>query len=296
MQNVQGILLVIAAMAGFTVEDMVIKHLSAALPVGQILVVIGCGSALIFAVMSEARGQSVLARAAWRPIFLVRAAAEATAAMAFVTALSLVDISVVAAVFQATPLVITMGAALFLGEAVGWRRWSAILLGLVGVLMIIRPGLAGFEPAALLVLISVCAVATRDLVTRRIDVAVSSGVVSFQGFAALIPAGAAMLLVSGTAPAAVSWGQGALLLVAVGFGALAYYGIVQAMRIGDAAAVTPFRYTRLLFSLLVGVAVFGERPDAMTLLGATLVIGTGLYTFLREHRLARAARRRAAGR
>lgn len=296
MQNVQGILLVIAAMAGFTVEDMVIKHLSAALPVGQILVVIGCGSALIFAVMSEARGQSVLARAAWRPIFLVRAAAEATAAMAFVTALSLVDISVVAAVFQATPLVITMGAALFLGEAVGWRRWSAILLGLVGVLMIIRPGLAGFEPAALLVLISVCAVATRDLVTRRIDVAVSSGVVSFQGFAALIPAGAAMLLVSGTAPAAVSWGQGALLLVAVGFGALAYYGIVQAMRIGDAAAVTPFRYTRLLFSLLVGVAVFGERPDAMTLLGATLVIGTGLYTFVREHRLARAARRRAAGR
>jgi drug/metabolite transporter (DMT)-like permease len=296
MHNVQGILLVIAAMAGFTVEDMVIKHLSAALPVGQILVVIGCGSALVFAVMSGARGQSVLARAAWRPIFLVRAAAEATAAMAFVTALSLVDISVVAAVFQATPLVITMGAALFLGEAVGWRRWSAILLGLVGVLMIIRPGLAGFEPAALLVLISVCAVATRDLVTRRIDVAVSSGVVSFQGFAALIPAGAAMLLVSGTAPAAVSWGQGALLLVAVGFGALAYYGIVQAMRIGDAAAVTPFRYTRLLFSLLVGVAVFGERPDAMTLLGATLVIGTGLYTFLREHRLARAARRRATGR
>ncbi len=287
MQNVQGILLVIAAMAGFTIEDMVIKHLSQALPVGQILVLIGCGSALVFAVMSEARRQSVLARAAWRPIFLVRAAAEATAAMAFVTALSLVDISVVAAVFQATPLVITMGAALFLGEAVGWRRWSAIGLGLAGVLLIIRPGLAGFEPAALFVLISVCAVATRDLVTRRIDVAVSSTVVSFQGFAAVIPAGAAMLLVSGTAPVALSWGQGALLMVGIVFGALAYYAIVQAMRIGDAAAVTPFRYTRLLFSLLAGVLVFGERPDALTLLGAALVIGTGLYTFLREHRLAR---------
>ncbi|WP_397541472.1 EamA family transporter [Roseovarius salis] len=291
MQNIQGIMLVIAAMAGFTVEDMVIKHLSQAVPVGQILVLIGFSSAMIFAVMSAIRGQSVLARAAWRPIFLVRAIAEATAAMAFVTALSLVDISVVAAVFQATPLVITMGAALFLGEAVGWRRWSAIALGLVGVLMIIRPGLSGFEPDALFVLISVCAVATRDLVTRRIDVAVSSTVVSFQGFAAVIPAGAAMLLVSGTAPVSMSWDEVAMLLVAIVFGALAYYAIVQAMRIGDAGAVTPFRYTRLLFSLLVGVLVFGERPDPLTLLGAALVIGTGLYTFLREHRLARRARR-----
>jgi len=291
MQNVHGILLVIAAMAGFTVEDMFIKQLSQGLPVGQILILLGCGSAAVFAAL--AGGRAILARAAWRPLFLLRALSEATAAMAFVTALSLVDISVVAAVFQATPLVITMGAALFLGEEVGWRRWSAITLGFAGVLMIIRPGLAGFEPAALFVLISVCAVATRDLVTRRIDVAVSSFVVSFQGFAAVIPAGAAMLAFSGQGATAMTGGQGAMLLAGIVFGALAYYAIVQAMRIGDAGAVTPFRYTRLLFALLAGVLVFGERPDTMTLTGAGLVIGTGLYTFLREQRLARAARRRA---
>jgi drug/metabolite transporter (DMT)-like permease len=75
---------------------------------------------------------------------------------------------------------------------------------------------------------------------------------------------------------------------------LGYYGIVTAMRVGDASAVTPFRYTRLLFSILVGVIVFGERPDTLTLTGAALIIGSGLYTFVREQRLARRARRAAA--
>lgn len=290
MQNVHGILLVIASMAGFTVEDALIKQLSQTLPVGQVLTLLGIGSAVIFALLAHLRGHNILARAAWRRPFLLRALAEATAAMAFVTSLSLVDITVVAAVFQATPLVITMGAALFLGEEVGWRRWSAICLGFLGVLMIIRPGLSGFEPAALFVLISVAAVAARDLITRRIDVAVSSFVVSFQGFAAVVPAGVVLLAMSGTGPQPLSLPQTAMLLGAVIFGALAYYGIVQAMRIGEAAAVTPFRYTRLLFSLIVGVVVFNERPDAMTLAGAALVIGTGLYTFLREQRLARRKR------
>lgn len=285
MQNVHGILLVIVSMAGFTVEDMFIKQLSQSLPVGQILIMLGCGSATVFAVLSG--GRAIFARAAWQPLFVLRALAEATAAMAFVTALSLVDISVVAAVFQATPLFITMGAALFLGEEVGWRRWSAIGLGFLGVLMIIRPGLSGFEPAALFVLISVAAVAARDLITRRIDVAVSSFVVSFQGFAALVPAGAVLLMLGETGPQAISMTGGAMVLGAVIFGAASYYGIVQAMRIADAAVVTPFRYTRLLFSLVVGVVIFGERPDMLTLLGAGLVIGTGLYTFLREQRLAR---------
>jgi len=289
MQNVHGILLVVAAMAGFTVEDMFIKQLSQSLPVGQILIGLGCLSAAIFAVL--AGGRAIVARAAWRPVFVIRALAEAGAAMAFATALSLVDISVVAAVFQATPLVITMGAALFLGEEVGWRRWSAICLGLIGVLMIIRPGLEGFEPAALFVLISVAGVAARDLITRRIDVAVSSSVVSFQGFAALVPAGALLLAFGDTGAQPIALPAAAMLAGAAVFGAAAYWGIVQAMRIADAAVVTPFRYTRLLFSLLVGVAVFGERPDALTLAGAGLVIATGLYTFLREQRLARRARR-----
>lgn len=291
MNNIHGILLVIAAMAGFTIEDMFIKQLTATLPVGQVLVILGIGSATIFLLLARVRGHRVFMRAAWRPVFLARALAEAVSALSFVTALALVDISVVAAVFQATPLAITMGAALFLGEEVGWRRWTAIGLGFAGVLIIIRPGLEGFEPAVLFVLITVISIAARDLITRRMDVAVPSMIIAFQGFAVLIPAGAILLLATGGSPQAMTSVQGSMMLCAMVFGAMSYYGIVHAMRIADAAAVTPFRYTRLLFSLIVGVLVFGERPDALTLAGAALIIGTGLYTFLREQQIARRARR-----
>ena len=295
MQNVHGILLVIAAMAGFTIEDTLIKRMSQDIPVGQILIIIGLSSTLLFAFMARHRGHAIFARAAWRPMFLWRALAEAMASMAFVTSLSLVDISVVAAVFQATPLVITMGAALFLGEDVGWRRWSAIAIGFIGVLIIIRPGVAGFEPAALIVLISVCAIAARDLITRRMDTNVSSFVIAFQGSGAVIPAGFLLLALAGEGPQTMTVTHGTMMLVAIAVGALSYYGIVQAMRLGEAAAVTPFRYTRLLFSLIVGVTIFGEHPDTLTLAGAALIIATGLYTFIREQRLARRQRRDLPG-
>ncbi|MCW8842200.1 MAG: EamA/RhaT family transporter, partial [Rhodobacteraceae bacterium] len=119
MNNVTGILLVIFSMASFTMEDMFIKTLSSDLPTGQILLILGIGSASVFALLATARGQNIFARAAWRPLPVLRAACEAVAAMAFASALALVEISTVAAVFQAMPLAITMGAALFLGEQVG---------------------------------------------------------------------------------------------------------------------------------------------------------------------------------
>ena len=287
MNNLNGISLVVLAMAAFTVEDMFIKHLSTTLPVGQILMILGLGSSAIFATLAISRGHSLWAPAAWRPAPVIRALAEAVAAMCFATALSLVDISVVAAVFQVTPLAITMGAALFMGEQVGWRRWSAIVIGFLGVLLIIRPGLEGFDASVLFVLVSVAFVSLRDLVTRLVDASVPSTVVSFQGFASLIFAGGLMLLFAPGDAQFMDHSETGMMLGGVVFGAIGYFGIVSAMRIGDASAVTPFRYTRLLFAIIVGVAVFGERPDTLTLLGAALIIGTGLYTFLRERYLAR---------
>lgn len=290
MNNLNGILMVIAAMAAFTMEDMFIKQLSQAMPVGQILVLLGIGSGTIFASLAMVKGHSLFGRAAWRPVMVLRILAEAAGAMCFATGLALIDLSTVAAVFQALPLVITMGAALFMNEQVGWRRWSAILVGFVGVLLIIRPGLSGFEPASLLVLASVFAIAVRDLLTRLIDRAVSSTVVSFQGCAAFTLAGGLLLVLTPGEVAAVTFSQGWMIVVATAFGMMGYYGIVVAMRVGDASAVTPFRYSRLLFSILAGMVMFNERPDMMTMLGASLIIGSGLYTFLRERRLARASR------
>ncbi|MCE8539406.1 DMT family transporter [Ruegeria pomeroyi] len=287
MNNVNGILLVVAAMAAFTLEDMFIKQLSVTVPTGQILLVLGVFCSASFLIMAVATRKRVFSRAAWSPLLLIRAGTEAISALTFITALSLVDLSTVAAVFQAMPLAVTMGAALFLGEQVGWRRWSAIAVGFAGVMMIIRPGMAGFQPEQLFVVASVISVAARDLITRRIDVNVASAVVSFQAYLALILAGAALLILSGTAPVPVAPGHWGPYAGAVLFGVLGYYGIVTAMRVGEASAVTPFRYTRLLFSILAGVLVFGERPDLATLAGAGLIIASGLYTFLRERRLAR---------
>ncbi|PIE13855.1 MAG: EamA family transporter [Rhodobacterales bacterium] len=287
MQNLNGIVMVVAAMAAFTLEDTFIKLLSADFAISQILFGIGLGGAVVFAAIATAQRRSLFAPLAWTRFPLLRALSEMLAALAFVTALSRVDISIVAAVFQATPLAITLGAALFFREQVGWRRWCAILLGFLGVLMIIRPGFDDFNPASLYVLLTVVTIAARDLLTRKVPGDVASSIVSFQGFASLVVVGVLMRI---TLPdmefRAMDQGAGLLLLGAVIFGTLGYYGIVTAMRVADASAVTPFRYTRLVFSLIVGMVVFQERPDLWTLLGAGLIIATGLYTFLRERKLA----------
>ncbi|MDF1670629.1 MAG: DMT family transporter [Roseovarius sp.] len=289
MNNLNGIMLIIMAMAAFTLEDAFIKQLSGTIPVGQILIFLGIGSASIFAIAAWIKRKRLFTPAAWRAPFLFRSGAEALAAMCFATSLSLVDISVVAAVFQATPLAITMGAALFLGEDVGWRRWSAIIVGFLGVLLIIRPGLEGFDPAALLVVGSVIAVAARDLITRHIDPNVDSTVVSFQGFAVMLIAGPLLLLITNQSLETLNPVEWKMMLGGVIFGAIGYYGIVRAMRIGEASAITPFRYSRLIFSIIVGVIIFDEQPDMLTLIGAALIIGTGLYTFLRERQLVKHA-------
>ncbi|WP_170514695.1 DMT family transporter [Ruegeria atlantica] len=287
MNNVHGILLVVGAMAAFALEDMFIKHLSVTVPTGQIMVVLGVICSLAFVVMSLATRKRILDPVAWQPLPLMRAGTEAVGALSFVTALSLVDLSTVAAVFQAMPLAVTMGAALFLGEHVGWRRWSAIGIGFIGVLMIIRPGLAGFQPESLFVVASVLAIAARDLITRKLDVRVASSVVALQAYVAVAFAGVALMVFSAQPVVPLNTWQIGPYLGAVGFGFLGYYGIVIAMRIGEASALTPFRYTRLIFSIAAGMLMFGERPDMMTLAGATLIMGSGMYTFIRERRLAR---------
>lgn len=288
MNNIRGILLIVLSMAAFAVEDMMIKYLSATVALGQILIFLGVLSTLAFWGISSRQGHSVFMRHAWRGVPLARMLTEIVSPMAFLTALSLIDLSTVAAVFQATPLVATMGAALFLKEQVGWRRWSAVCIGFLGVLCIIRPGQVGFEPATLLVLVAVFGIAARDLLTRVSDTSIPSTVLSFQGYLALSVAGLLLMFVQGTAFDAMTGTEWSLMLIATLIGMVAYLAIVVGLRLGDASVVTPFRYMRLVFSLILGMTVFGERPDAMTFLGAAVIIASGLYAFLRERSLMRA--------
>lgn len=285
MGNLRASLLMVGAMAGFAIEDAIIKHLSAAMPVGQIVVVIGLGGGAVFCALARARGITILAAQALRGAVLLRNLAEMASAALVVLAIALVPLAVVTAILQAMPLVVTLAAALFLREPVGWRRWSAILVGFAGVLMILRPGSAGFDPAALLALGAVVTLTVRDLATRRVPAGVHSLQVTAWGFLMVVPAGFILLLLVFEAPVAPTPGEWGWLGAAIAAGILGYAALVGATRMGDIAVTTPFRYSRLVFAMAIGFAVFGERPDAMTLAGSALVVGAGLYTLWREMRL-----------
>lgn len=286
MQNIRGILLIIFAMAAFALEDVFVKSMTFGMPTSQTLFLLGVGGAIAFAVITYVQ-RGTLAPLAHRDmrskVMLWRNASEAVSAMFFVTALSLVPLSTVLAVFQAMPLATTAGAALFLGEQVGWRRWSAITFGFLGVLLIIRPGSEGFQLAALLPIAAVFGIALRDLLTRQLDPSIPSTSVAFYAFLVCIPAGLILIPVSGSFVMPDLTGM-ALTLGATAFGVSGYYAIVIALRVAETSIIMPFRYSRLIFSIILGILIFGEDPDMWTYLGAAIVICTGIYTFWREQK------------
>lgn len=288
MENLRGAILMTAAMLGFAIEDMFIKMLSATVPLGMVLILLGAGGAAVFAALALMRGDALFSRDLLARSVLIRNTGELIGTVGFVSAIMLTPLSSASAILQATPLVVTLGAALFLGEQVGWRRWSAILVGFAGVLLIIRPGLEAFEPLSLLALLGVFGLALRDLATRTVPRSISSMQLSTYAFATLVPAGLGMLAFTGDSLRMLTPLEWLMMAAALGFGVLAYYAIVAAMRMGDVAVITPFRYSRLVFALIFGMVFFGERPDLATLAGSALIVASGIYTFWREARLQRA--------
>lgn len=283
-ENLRGSLLMVLAMAGFALEDMFVKLLADALPVGQILMVLGAGGGLIFGLIALAKGQQFLSVELLSPPVLLRNLAEVLGTVGFVLAIVLTTISSASAILQAAPLAVTMGAALFFGEPVGWRRWCAICAGFTGVLLIIRPGMEGFQMASLWAVLGVVGLAARDLATRAVPRRVSSYQLSAWAFALMVPTGALMLLVMDDSPVMPDGLSVVRLAGALGIGVLAYYALVAAVRLGDVSVVTPFRYTRLVFAMIVGIIVFGERPDVLTLTGAAIIVAAGIFTIWRESR------------
>jgi drug/metabolite transporter (DMT)-like permease len=272
------------AMALFAVEDATIKALSAELPPGQIIWMLGLGGGAAFCTWLAVTGQGWGGRADWSPRVLARAGMEAGGTCLFVSALALIPLALASAFIQATPLLVAGGAALFLGHRVGPRRWAAIGLGFAGVLLILRPGAEGVSAGALLAIGGVICLAARDLITRTLPPGVSGPRLAAQAFTGLIPAGLALQWGQGQAvvsPSPAAWGGMGLCVVV---GMAAYLSIVAATRAGDIAVVSSFRYTRMLFALVIAATVFAERPDAATLIGVAIVIAAGLYTLIREAR------------
>ncbi|QRN78827.1 MAG: DMT family transporter [Nocardiopsis sp. BM-2018] len=198
--NLRGSLLMVLAMAAFALEDMFIKLLAERVPLGQVVGFLGLGGTAVFAVIMRLKGQRLLAPEALSGPVILRNLCEVVGGIAFVLAIVLTPLSSASAILQATPLAVTLGAALFLGAQVGWRRWTAILVGFAGVLLIVRPGLAGFQPASLFAVLAVVLLATRDLATRRVPAHVSGWQLSGWAYAAIIPGGLFLLAVFGEVP------------------------------------------------------------------------------------------------
>lgn len=275
----------VAAMAGFAIEDMFLKFAARSLPVGQILMIFGGGGMLAFAMLTKLRGERVFHPAILTRAILVRAVFEVMGRLFYTLAIAFTALSNASAILQATPLVVVAGAALIFGERVGWRRWTAILVGFTGVLIILRPGLAGFTVASLLAVAGTIGFAGRDLATRAAPPVLSNLQLGVYGFAMMVPTGAVLLMFLGTAsvPDFATTGQ---LFGATTVGVAAYYALTSAMRMGDVGVITPFRYTRLVFALILGMALFGERPDGYTLLGSAIIVASGIYTLIRGRRRA----------
>ncbi len=283
--NVWGAGLMMASMASFTLNDTAIKATGGALPLFQLLTIRGAIATLLILLLAR-RMRALSFRMPRRDALLVaaRSLSEVAAAYFFLSALLNMPLANVTAVLQVLPLTVTLGAALFFGEAVGWRRGVAILVGFVGMLLIVRPGPEGFTLYSGYALAAVVCVTIRDLTTRRMSGQVHSLTVT-------LSASASVLVFSALASTGTDWvAMDARLWALLGASSVLIVGgylfSVAVMRVGDVSFIAPFRYTGLLWALLLGWLVFGDWPDGLTLLGAGVVVATGLFTLLRERALA----------
>lgn len=273
----------VLAMLGFAIEDALFKSATLSVSPGMGTLIFGLVGLVGFAALSHRAKEPI-----WSPDFLSptmrwRSASEVSGRLFYALALALAPLSTTSAILQAAPLVVTLGAAAFLRERVGLGRWVAMGVGFGGVLMILRPFGADFTPALLFAVLGMLGFAGRDLATRVSTPRLSPWQLGTSGFAMVVLAGLAIMAFE--AKTSLPDLRALLWLVAAGIvGVAAYTALTRAMRTGDVSVVAPFRYARLLFALVVAAVLFGERPDALTLCGAALIVGSGVYTLVRAGR------------
>jgi S-adenosylmethionine uptake transporter len=286
-ENLRGAGLMALAMAGYVLNDTCIKALSAYLTLPETLFLRGLVTSLLLGawVIHKGLWRVALGREDLMRVFL-RTACEVAGSYFFLSALFHMPLANATAVMQALPLTVTLIGAVIFAEPLGWRRLSAIAIGMIGVLLIVRPGPDGFNVYTVYVLAAVACITLRDLVTRRLAGHVSSLMVALWASIGMMILGAALGPADTlwTLPPARAWAQ---LLAASGFIIVAYVFSVMAMRVGDIGFVSPFRYTGMIWALILGLVFFGEFPDMVTLLGAGIVTASGVFTLLRERRIAR---------
>jgi S-adenosylmethionine uptake transporter len=279
--NLLGAALMTCCVLAYVLNDAVMKLLFADIDFFQAIFLRGLVSLpplLILALMTKTLLQKYSTKN--QRLMIIRILAEIGTTVTFLTALKHMPLANVTAILQSLPLAITMAAAIFLGEPVGWRRWSAICVGFTGVLIIIRPGLAGFNSYSLLALAAVILLTVREISTRQLDNKIPTVTVALSTTLGITAFAALMLI--GTEWADINFVSWSLIIAAAAAVTVATLLSVVAMRTGDIGFVSPFRYTSLIGAIGLGILLFGEWPDGITLLGAAIIAFAGIYSLYRE--------------
>jgi len=279
--NVRGILLMIASMSLFALADTLVKLSTSIISPAQVLFYLIGGGFVLFALMAVLQRNRLNDPRAFSPILLLRYVAEIAGMVGMVMALANVPISIVGAITQASPLLATVGAVLFLNEYVGWRRWCAIVIGFFGVLLIIQPGAIEFDFAVLWAVLALAALSIRDLTTRLIPTDIPSFSLATYTMAVATPFTILWVIYNGESlfPTQTNW---VITIPMVILGAIGYMFLISSIRVGEVSVVMPFRYSRIIFLLILGVIIFNEKPSLSMLLGAFLIISSGTYMMWRE--------------
>ena len=279
--NVRGVVFMVLAMAAFALADALVKLSAAFLTPAQVVFLLIAGGLVLFSLLAVLLGEPLRDRRMFAPMLLLRYFSEIVGMIGMVMALINAPLSTVGAVTQATPLLVAAGAVFFFGETVGWRRWSAILLGFFGVLLVIQPSAEGFDAAILWAVLSLVGLSVRDLTTRLTPVGMSTTSLAAFTMLAATPFAAAWVLLTGQPliPADANW---LIILPMISLGSVGYLLLTMSIRTAEVSVVAPFRFSRILFLLALGVLIFDERPNLMMLTGAVLIIVSGVYLLLRK--------------
>lgn len=284
-ENLRGAGLMMLSVAAFLCNDATVKYVTQTLPLGETVALRGLAVTAILWLMARRDGgvdwRPAAARDRW--LLALRCAADVGSTLLYLMALQQLALGDISSIVQSLPLLLMLAAALVFRERLGWRRLTAVGVGLAGVLIILRPGTSAFTVWSLVALASVLLIVVRDLATRGFTPAMRSGTIAFYAAltvtlgAPLMPADGGWRWPTGTEAAALG--------LSVSFLTVGYLTAVAAMRVGDVGFVSPFRYTSLVWAIVLGMVVFGEWPDRWTWIGASLVVGAGIYSILREARL-----------
>ena len=280
-KNSKGIFLMIISMASFAVGDTFVKISGAFLSPAQIMFFLIAGGLIIFAMIAKFKGENLLDSRAFSQVLIIRYLAEMIGLMAMIMGLTKIPLSVVGTVTQASPILVAAGAVFFFKEIVSWRRWSSIVIGFIGVVLVIQPGSQNLDYAVIWAVVALVAFSIRDLVTRLTPPDIPSASIATFTMIAAFPFTAGWVFFGGEKffPPEIDWVVVSSMIILGSFG---YLLLITSLRLGELSAIMPFRYSRIVFLLILGVLVFGERPTASMLVGAALILISGVYIMWRE--------------